>query len=116
MSNAAKMISPSASGTTQEQLVHHVLTLANPANAVSLEVHTTEPGLQLYTGNYLSNVVGKKGVISDKFCGVCLETQRFPDCVNSEAELGCNGFLRPGEVFQSETIFRFFRKMSTSLK
>ena len=46
---------------------------------IALEVFTTEPGVQLYTGNFLAGVKGKSGVTHNKRDGFCLETQHYPD-------------------------------------
>ncbi|HEY3900735.1 MAG TPA: aldose epimerase family protein [Chthoniobacter sp.] len=71
-----------------------------------LEILTTEPGIQLYTGNFLNgSVIGKGGHAYRKNEGFCLETQHFPDSPNHP------GFpstvLRPGQVFRSTTVHRF---------
>jgi aldose 1-epimerase len=77
-----------------------------PRSGRVLDVETTEPGVQLYTGNYLDgSLQGKAGLAYQKHAGFCLETQHFPDSVNQP------GFpsviLRPGDVYNSTTIFRF---------
>jgi aldose 1-epimerase len=51
---------------------------------ISMEIYTTKPGLQLYTGNYLNNVKGKYGKIYKKHYGICLEPQFFPDSPNQK--------------------------------
>jgi aldose 1-epimerase len=66
------------------------------AGGVILEVRTTEPGVQLYTGNFLSAPFGNRG-------GFCLETQHFPDSPN-RPEFPST-VLRPGETFRSRTEF-----------
>jgi aldose 1-epimerase len=73
---------------------------------VSLEVLTTEPGVQLYTGEKLDvPVPGLDGRRYGPFAGLCLETQIWPDAVNHE------GFpkavLRPGETLRQETDYVF---------
>ena len=80
--------------------------LESPESRRWLEVFTTEPGLQMYSGNVLDgSVVGKRGVRYDRRAGVCLETQHFPDSPNQK------GFpsvvLRPGNTYRSITMFRF---------
>lgn len=74
-----------------------------------MELHTTEPGVQLYTGNYLDGSnIGKGGQVYAKHHGFCLETQHYPDSVNRP------GFpsviLRPGQVFRSTTRLKFSRE------
>ena len=71
-----------------------------------LEVFTTEPGIQFYSGNFLTGaLVGSGGHVYRQGDGFTLETQHYPDSPNQP------GFpstvLRPGEVFTSTTVFRF---------
>ena len=75
-------------------------------NGRFLEVFTTQPGIQLYTGNFLNgSQEGKNGAVYNYRNGFCLETQHFPDSPNQP------GFppvvLRPGEVYKQQTIFKF---------
>jgi len=74
-----------------------------------LEVLTTEPGVQFYSGNFLDGrLKGKSGQPYVQYSGFCLETQHFPDGPN-HAHFP-NTILRPGEKYQSVTIFRFSAK------
>jgi aldose 1-epimerase len=71
-----------------------------------LDVLTTEPGVQLYTGNFLiGDIIGKNGKVYGKNSGFCLETQHFPDSPNQKSFPSV--ILNPGENYYSETIFRF---------
>ncbi|HEX2778863.1 MAG TPA: aldose epimerase family protein [Gemmatimonadaceae bacterium] len=72
----------------------------------TLEVRTTEPGVQLYTGNFLDgSFAGKRGVVYPRRGGLCLETQHFP---NSPNELRFpTTMLKPGEERRSRTVFAF---------
>ena len=71
-----------------------------------MEVYTTEPGVQLYTGNHLKgDETGKKGRPYTKRTGFCLETQHFPDTPNQPAFPST--LLKPGEMYKSTTIFKF---------
>jgi aldose 1-epimerase len=71
-----------------------------------MEVHTTEPGLQFYTGNALDGkILGKGGVIYFKHAGLCLETQHFPDSPNQPDFP--DTILRPGEKYTQTTVYRF---------
>jgi aldose 1-epimerase len=77
-----------------------------PTTGRTLDVATTEPGVQLYTSNFLNGSIrGKGGIPYPHRGGLCLETQHFPDSPNEP------GFpttvLRPGERYESRTIFRF---------
>ena len=70
-----------------------------------MTVRTTEPGVQLYTGNHLNGVKGKGGHVYAKRDGFCLETQHYPDSPNKPEFPSV--ILRPGETFQSTTIYQF---------
>jgi len=69
-----------------------------------MEVYTTEPALQLYTGNWL-DVKGKEGKYYKQYYGLCLETQHYPDSPNHPNFPST--ILRPGDVYSSTTIYRF---------
>ena len=71
-----------------------------------LEVHTTEPGVQFYSGNFLNGSnVGKGGRAYKHRCGFCLETQHFPDSPNKPEFPSV--VLRPGQRYQTTTVYRF---------
>jgi len=74
-----------------------------PASGRVMEVHTTEPGVQLYCGNFLDGGPGANGFKQHE--GFCLETQHFPDSPN-KPEFPST-VLRPGETFRSTTLHRF---------
>jgi aldose 1-epimerase len=77
-----------------------------PGNGRKMEVLTTEPGVQFYTGNNLNGTVkGKGGKSYPKYGGLCLETQHFPDSPNRPAFPST--VLRPGETYRTQTIYRF---------
>lgn len=78
----------------------------DPSTGRVMEVLTTEPGVQFYTGNVLDgSVVGKGGVPYRKRMGFCLETQHFPDSPNKPAFP--SALLKPGARYESATIYRF---------
>lgn len=80
--------------------------LFDPGSGRRLVVFTTEPGLHLYTGNFLSEAVsGKSGRAVCRHGGVCLETQHFPDSPNQPAFPSI--ILRPGSEYRSRTVFAF---------
>jgi aldose 1-epimerase len=80
--------------------------VVDPASGRTLEVRTTEPGLQFYTGNFLDgSLVGKGGLAYARRAGFCLETQHFPDSPNHPAFPDTT--LRPGQAFASTTVFTF---------
>jgi aldose 1-epimerase len=77
-----------------------------PASGRLLEVLTTQPGVQFYTGNSLDGTArGKGGQLYARRTAFCLETQHFPDSPNHPSFPSTE--LRPGQTFQSTTIFRF---------
>ena len=77
-----------------------------PATGIDLKVYTDEPGIQVYSGNFLDGTVtGKKGITYQKRSGICLETQKYPDTPNKPD--WPSAVLRPGETYQSHTTFAF---------
>ena len=77
-----------------------------PTSGRILEVHTTEPGVQFYTGNFLNNTItGKDGKVYGKHYGFCLETQHYPDSPN-KPEFPTT-VLKPGQKFTSTTVYAF---------
>lgn len=80
--------------------------VVDPVSGRTLEVRTTEPGVQFYTGNFLDgSVTGKGGTAYARRSGFCLETQHFPDSPNQPSFPST--VLRPGETFESTTVFAF---------
>lgn len=80
--------------------------LHSPKTGITLEVFTSEPGIQVYAGNFLDGSVrGKGGKTYGKRASVCLETQKFPDTPNKPQ--WPSAVLRPGEKYASTCIFRF---------
>ena len=81
--------------------------LESPVTGIAMEVFTTEPGMQVYTGNFLDgSVLGKNGIAYQQRSAVCLETQKFPDSPNQHWPES-NAFLRPGHTYKSRTKYRF---------
>ena len=77
-----------------------------PISGRELEVYTTEPGVVFYSGNWLSEKVkGRNGIPYTKNGAFCLETQHYPNSINTPAFP--NTVLRPKETFTSQTIYRF---------
>ncbi len=81
-----------------------------PRTGRTLEVFSTKPGVQLYTGNNLQNERGKQGAIYQRHHGFCLETQHYPDSINQPGFP--SSVLRPEEHYKHTTIFRFFVESS----
>lgn len=82
-----------------------VAEVRSPASGLSLQVVTTEPGLQLYTGAYIKPLEGLEGRRYDAFSGLCLETQIWPDAINHPTFP--NAILRPGETLRQKTDYVF---------
>ena len=77
-----------------------------PTTGIDLKVYTDEPGIQIYSGNFLDGtVIGKKGVTYLQRRGICLETQKYPDTPNKPE--WPSAVLRPGETYHSHCIFAF---------
>ena len=77
-----------------------------PATGRLMDVSTTEPGVQFYSGNFMTNdIPGKRGAKYGYRGGLCLETQHYPDSPNQPNFPST--VLKPGETFKSTTVFAF---------
>ena len=87
-----------------------VASLYHQASGRYMEVRTTEPGIQFYSGNFLNSRLKntRDGVKYVKHAGLCLETQHFPDSPNQPAFP--NTILKPGETYQQITVYKFGTK------
>jgi len=89
--------------------LHHAATVSDPKTGRVMEIHTTEPGIQFYSGNFLDgSFEGLDGVIYPKHSGFCLETQHYPDSINKPA--WPTVVLKPGETYRHYTTHRFYAK------
>lgn len=80
--------------------------LYSPESGIYMEVFTNEPGMQIYTGNFLSgSVTGKKGIAYPQRASVCLKTQKFPDSPNKKN--WPSPYLKPGENYFSHVAYKF---------
>ncbi|XP_055337565.1 galactose mutarotase-like [Paramacrobiotus metropolitanus] len=84
----------------------HAATISHPKTGISMEILTTQPGVLMYTGNYLhKDVVGKYGEILDRHSAICFETQNYPNAINTP------GFPSPivksGQTYLHTTIWKF---------
>ena len=81
--------------------------LLSPTTGIFVEVYTNEPGIQVYSGNFLDGTAkGKKGIAYAQRTGFCLETQKYPDSPNKQwAE--SNAYLAPGETYKSFCKYKF---------
>jgi aldose 1-epimerase len=83
--------------------------VTEPESGRVLEVYTTEPGVQFYTGNFLDGTIkGKGGQVYQKRYAFCLETQHFPDSPNKPKFPST--VLKTGQKFASTTVFKFSTK------
>jgi aldose 1-epimerase len=81
----------------------HAATLSDPSNGRIMEIHTTEPGIQLYTSN--TSIPGINNTHYPAHSWLCLETQHFPDSPNHPDFPSVR--LEPGNQFRSTTILKF---------
>jgi aldose 1-epimerase len=86
--------------------LQHAARLVDPRSGRTLDVSTTEPGIQFYSGNFLDGTItGKGGRVYGHRTGLCLETQHFPDSPNHPDFP--TTMLRPGGTYRSRTVFAF---------
>jgi aldose 1-epimerase len=86
--------------------LEHAAHVIEPVTGRRLDISTTEPGIQFYSGNFLDGTItGKGGKVYIQRGGFCLETQHFPDSPNQPSFPSTT--LRPGETYHSETVFKF---------
>lgn len=80
--------------------------LYSPATGIQLDVYTSEPGIQVYTGNFLDgSVKGKKGITYNSRSAICLETQKYPNSPNNPE--WPSSYLKPGETYTSRCSYKF---------
>ena len=79
--------------------------LYDPVSGRKMKGYTTQPGVQVYTGNMLKAVPGKRGTVYHKYGGICLETEYFPDSPNRK-EFPCSVF-GPKRPYREKTVFTF---------
>ena len=85
--------------------INDAAAVRDPSSGRSMEVLTTQPGIQLYTGNFLDGKVQGNGGAYLKNGAFCLETQHFPDSPNRPNFPST--VLRPGETYRQTTVYRF---------
>jgi aldose 1-epimerase len=81
--------------------------VTDPTTGIVMEVSTTEPGIQFYSGNFMDGTMKGKGKTYAFRNGFCLETQHFPDSPNQSAFPSTS--LKPGEVYKTRTVYKFTR-------
>jgi len=83
--------------------------LYDPASGRFMEIYTTEPAIQFYSGNFLDGTItGKKNVVYNHRTGLCLETEHYPDAPNQPEFPSV--VLSPGEVYKTSTVMKFSAK------
>lgn len=81
-------------------------TLVSPESGIKMTVYTDEPGIQVYSGNFLDGTItGKQGKIYNQRTGICLETQHYPDSPNKPEWPSV--VLEPGQTYTSHCVFKF---------
>jgi aldose 1-epimerase len=83
----------------------HAATAVHESSGRTMDVFTTEPGLQFYTGNNLNGINGKDGAFYKKCDAFCFETQHFPDSPNKSMFPSTR--LDPGQVYDTSTVYKF---------
>jgi len=102
----SEILSPSIGGGRGEASLSFCARLKSPKTGIVMDTFTTEPGVQLYTGNWMNgDLVGKNGQRYPMRSALCLETHHFPDSPNKPEYPST--VLRPGEVFKSRTVYKF---------
>jgi len=95
---------------SSKDTLNPVAVVSEPASGRSIEMYTTEPGVQFYTGNFLNGTEkGKGGVVYKQRFGLCLETEHYPDSPNQPKFPSV--VLNPGEEYHTETIYAFSAKL-----
>jgi len=89
----------------QEDSLSLAARVHEPKSGRIMEIHTTEPGIQFYTGHFLENYRGAGGIILNKYDGLCLEAQHFPNSVNQPQFPST--ILRPGDLYRQTTVHKF---------
>jgi aldose 1-epimerase len=79
-----------------------------PFSGRVMEIYTTEPGILFYSGHFLKNYRGARGILFNPYDGFCLEAQHFPNSVNTPQFPST--LLRPGELYRQRTLHQFSLK------
>ena len=84
-----------------------VVELYSDVSGIRMEVYTDLPGVQMYTGNFINNELGKEGVVYQRRQGVCFETQYYPDAINHDNFQ--SPVFKKGEKYNTKTVYKFVR-------
>ena len=86
--------------------INHAAMLYSPVTGIQMDVYTQEPGIQVYSGNFLDGTItGKYGKVYEQRNAICLETQKYPDTPNKP--LWPSALLLPNQTYETRTIFQF---------
>ena len=81
-----------------------VAELMSESSGILLQIHSTEPVVHFYTGKWIPVVTGKNGTTYGPFSGLCLETHKHPNALNTRHFP--NTILRPGEIYYQKTVYK----------
>ncbi len=82
--------------------------LRDPKSGRTLEIFSNQPGIQFYSGNFLDGIKGKGDATYEKFDGLCLETQAFPDSINKQGVEGWpDVILEPKRIYRHRMVHKF---------
>jgi aldose 1-epimerase len=96
----------------EQDAFRQVARVEDPKSGRGMEVWANQPGVQLYTSNWVINEKGKNGKVYGQYGALCLETQAYPDAVN-HPEFP-SSIVRPGHVYKHDMVFRFSSQASYS--
>lgn len=82
-----------------------VIEMSSALSGITMEVYTDLPGVQMYSGNFLEEEVGKQGIVYHKRAGICFETQYYPDAINHENFP--SPICKKGEEYKTTTVYKF---------
>lgn len=82
-----------------------VIELSSDLSGITMEVYTDLPGVQIYSGNFLREEVGKQGIVYKHRQGICFETQHYPDAINHENFP--SPIVKKGEEYKTTTVYKF---------
>jgi len=82
-----------------------VVELSSEISGITMEVYTDLPGVQVYSGNFLKEEIGKDGIVYKKRQGICFETQHYPDAINHENFP--SPIVKEGEEYKTTTVYKF---------
>lgn len=82
-----------------------VIELSSDISGITMEVYTDLPGVQIYSGNFLENEIGKQSVVYKHRQGICFETQHYPDAINHENFP--SPIVKKGEEYKTRTSYKF---------